>query len=58
MLAEACWTPIGRQRIPPASARRTPSSPGEPVLESGVPMSKREPAVTKEQSDRILKRMM
>ena len=30
----------------------------EPVLESGVPMSQRDPAVTKEQSDRIIKRMM
>ena len=30
----------------------------EPVLDSGIPMSDREPAVTKEQSDGILTRML
>jgi 2-oxoglutarate ferredoxin oxidoreductase subunit beta len=30
----------------------------EPVLDSGIPMSDRDPAVTKEQSDRILNRML
>ena len=30
----------------------------EPVLESGVPMAHRDPAVTKEQSERIIRRMM